>query len=74
MKCPKCGDKDAKRILLLRSYSWLCPNQDCDYFDWDHAIDLCKVSMQEDTADDLSLEWDDDRVTLPGNQGFIFTD
>ena len=73
-KCPKCGDKAAKRILLLRTYSWLCPNQDCDYFDWDHAIDLSRTILEQDSADELSLDWDDDRLVLPDNQGYLFTD
>lgn len=55
--CPKCGDEDAKRYLLLRSFTWLCPNEACDYFDWDHAVDVSKREI-ETMADALRIEWD----------------
>lgn len=62
--CPKCGDEDAKRYLLLRSYTWLCPNQECGYFDWDHALAVCQSEI-ETQADKLSIEWDWDVGAVP---------
>lgn len=37
MKCPKCGEPDAKDVALLLSVSFLCTNPDCDYFDSTYA-------------------------------------
>ena len=67
MKCPKCGDKDAKSVKLFSSTSYLCPNQSCRFFDMDRAVDV--VASAFGTDDKWHLP--DDEVThyLPGDIG-----
>ena len=66
MKCPSCGDKDAKKIRLFTSDSYLCPNQTCAHFDMDRAMFVVASAfgVEED-------EWEisDEMHYLPGDIG-----
>jgi len=66
MKCPKCGDKDAKEIPLFRFSSYLCPNQSCSLFDVDRAMFIVASAFGVDED-----EWElaDEMHFLPGDLG-----
>ena len=65
MNCPECGDKDAKSIPLARFYTYLCTNQSCKYYDFDHAVSICRSAIAEMTKAE-------DRLELPDGAGYYY--
>ena len=64
MKCPDCGDKDAVRVPLFTGLTYLCANQCCRFFDFDHAVKLCSRVF--------GAPWM--AHALPNDQGYLYED
>ncbi len=46
MKCPECGEREAKATPLFTSMSYVCTNQTCGFFDYQYAVEQCAGAFQ----------------------------